>query len=205
MTRSFRDEPVDQDVLDDLCAEALRAPTAGNSAGVRMTTVGRDHVAEYFAVATDATWREGNARFEGLSRCGAVVIVTSRPQDYLARYAQADKASSGLTDLDAWNVPYWHTDAAMATMALLLLLEERGLGAALWGNFRHDIEVLTWAGVGDETLFATVLVGVSDGEDHPSSSLGRDVVPRRSRVRRVDSVDSRHDPDDGRGHLSGQG
>ena len=185
MTRSFRADPVDQDLLEDLCAEALRAPTAGHSGGVRLNIVERAQVADYFAVATDHAWREASARFPGLSRCGAVVIVTSRPQDYAARYAETDKASSGLERLEAWTVPYWHTDAAMATMTLLLLLEERGLGAALWGNFRHDAEVLAWAGVPDESLFATVLVGVPDAGGVPSSSLARDVASRRSRVRRI--------------------
>ena len=188
MTRSFLPVAVDQDLLDELCAEALRAPTAGNSAGVRMTTVAHHQVEGYFAVATDAAWRETSARFAGLSRCGAVVIVTARPQDYLARYADDDKAASGLERLDAWRVPYWLTDAAMATMALLLLLEERGLGATLWGNFRHEDEVLSWAGAAEETLFATVLVGVPDGTGHPSSSLVRDVPPRRDRVRHVDGA-----------------
>src|ERR1019366_33658 len=187
MTRSFRPGPVDQDLLSDLCAEALRAPTAGNSAGVRLPLVGRDQVSQYFAVATDLAWREASARFSGLSRCGAVVIVTSRPQDYVSRYGERDKASSGLAHLDDWTVPYWHTDAAMATMALLLLLEERGLGATLWGNFRHGDDVLRWAQIDDEELFATVLIGVSDSIHHPSKSLGLRVPTRTQRVRRVGS------------------
>ena len=185
MTRSFAPASVDQALIDELCELALYAPTAGNSAGVRMTTLAGDQVGEYLSVATDASWRASSPRYAGLARAGAVVIVTSRPQDYLERYAEPDKAASGLRDLAAWSVPYWHTDAAMATMSLLLLLEERGLGAALWGSFRHQSEVLAWAGVGDELLFATVLVGVGDGHDHPSSSLAREVTPRRGRVRRV--------------------
>jgi hypothetical protein len=74
----------------------------------------------------------------------------------------------------------------MATMALLLLLEESGWQAALWGNFRHEQEVLRWAGVDDEDLFATVLIGRADGHDVPSSSLARDVPSRESRVRVVE-------------------
>jgi nitroreductase len=193
MTRSFRPEPVDQDLLDQLCVEALRAPTAGNSAGVRMTTIAPEHVAQYFEVATDASWRATSPRFEGLSRAGAVVIVTSRPQDYTARYGESDKGSSGLADRDAWTVPYWHTDAAMATMALLLLVQERGLGASLWGNFRHDDDVLAWARITDEVLFGSVLVGVPDGQDHASASLARDVISRGQRVRRVGPPDSVQD------------
>ena len=176
---------MDQDLLDGLCAQSLRAPTAGNSAGVRMTTVAASQVADYFRVATDTAWREASPRWTGLSRAGAAVVVTSRPADYLERYAEDDKASSGLGEPDAWRVPYWHADAAMATMALLLLIEERGLGAAMWGNFRHEDQVLAFIGAPDEALFATVLVGVPDGDDRPSASLRRRVPSRRERVRRI--------------------
>jgi nitroreductase len=190
MTRSFLDAPVDLDLLDQLCAEALRAPTAGNSAGVRMTTVAKTHVAQYLERATDPHWRSSSPRFEGLRRAGAVVLVTSRPEDYFSRYGEVDKIGSGLSRPEAWGVPYWHTDAAMATMALLLLLEERGLGATIWGNFRHDARVLAWAGLRDEALFASVLVGVPDGNDRASTSLSRPVPPRAARVRRLMSATS---------------
>lgn len=185
MTRSFNESPMDLDWLDELCARALWAPTAGNTAGVRMYTIGTSDVPAYFAVATDERWRAHARRAAGLARASAVVLVTSRPQDYLARYGEADKSASGLERRDAWPVPYWHTDAAMATMSLLLLLEEAGWQAALWGAFRHRDEVLAWAGVDDEELFASVLIGRSAPDDPPSASLERDVPTRRSRVRRV--------------------
>ena len=73
----------------------------------------------------------------------------------------------------------------MATMALLLLLEERGLAATLWGNFRHEDEVLQWAHIDGEDLFASVLLGRADGNDIVSASLERDVPPRSQRVTRV--------------------
>lgn len=185
MVRSFDATPVDRDWLDERCADALRAPTAGNSAGVRMYTLGRDLVGDFFDVATDEQWRATSRRAAGLARAGAAVLVTSRPADYLERYAQSDKSGSGLAERSAWTVPYWHTDAAMATMALLLLLEEGGWQAALWGNFRNDDDVLAWAGIDDEELFATVLVGRDDGLDVASTSLERDVPARSQRVRRV--------------------
>ncbi len=197
MIRSFRGDPVDQDLLDSLCTDALRAPTAGNCAGVRMSTVVREQVDEYLRVATDEEWRRTSRRYEGLARAGAVVIVTSRPQDYCARYAKQDKASSGLAQRENWPVPYWHTDAAMATMALLLLLEEHGLAATLWGNFRNASEVMRWAQIDGEELFATVLVGVGDGHDHSSTSLEQPVPSRARRVRRV----AAHLPQSGDDHL----
>lgn len=185
MLRSFNGAPIDQDWLDERCAQALRAPTAGNTAGVRMYSVGAPHVSDYLRAATDEEWRARAPRFGALARAGAVVLVTTRPQDYLARYAEADKAASGLAQASAWPIPYWYTDAAMATMALLLLLEEAGVGAALWGNFRRANTVLDWAGIADEELVASILIGHDDGADWPSASLVRPVPSRAARVQRA--------------------
>ena len=145
----------------------------------------------YFEVATDASWRERSRRFEGLSRAGAVVLVTTRPQDYVERYAEPDKVASGLSEFDAWPLPYWHADAAMATMSLLLLLEESDWQATLWGSFRRDEEVLAWASIAGEELFASVLIGRADGNDVTSRSLERSVPTRRDRVRRVEPLGAR--------------
>jgi nitroreductase len=185
MTRSFDATPVDLDWLEELCALALWAPTAGNSAGVRMNTLAQGDLPAYFDVATDPAWRASSPRLAGLMRAGGAVLVTSRPEDYLARYGASDKATSGLANRSAWPLPYWHSDAAMATMALLLLLEENDWQAVIWGNFRHDDDVRLWAQLGEEELFATVLIGKADGLDVPSRSLGRDVPTRHERVRRI--------------------
>jgi nitroreductase len=185
MVRSFDGTPVDPDWLEGACEDALRAPTAGNAAGVRMRIVTAARLGEYFAIATDQEWRAAARRFPGLSRAGGAVLVSVRVDDYLSRYAEDDKAASGLARRDAWPVPYWYVDAAMATMALLLLIEEAGWQATIWGNFRHGERVLTWAGAEDEDLVATVLVGRGDGADAPTSSSRREVAPRAGRVWRV--------------------
>ncbi len=96
MVRSFDATPVSEVWLDGLCADALWAPTAGNTAGVRMHTLGAELVGPYFAVATDETWRNTARRAEGLQRCGGIVLVTSSPSAYLARYAESDKSSDGV-------------------------------------------------------------------------------------------------------------
>lgn len=185
MTRSFDGTPVDEAWLDELCAQALWTPTAGNSVGVRLYTLSISSVGPYLHVATDEEWRSRSRRYAGLARAGGIVLVTTRLQDYLARYREPDKANAGLAHEAAWPLPYWHADAAMATVALLLLVEEAGWQAALWGSFRNSGAVLEWAGVADEELFATVFVGRGDGLDEPSSSLSRAVPRRRDRVRRL--------------------
>ena len=185
MIRSFDGSEVDPAWLEERCAEALWAPTAGNSAGVRMHVIAQNDVASYFHYATDEGWRRRARRAPGLMRAGAVVLVTAQPALYLERYAESDKGPSSLTQLESWPLPYWHTDAAMATMALLLLLEEAGLAATIWGSFRHEDDVLRWARVLDEELFASVLIGRDDGNDVASASLQRDVPTRQARVSRV--------------------
>ncbi|MFY9782137.1 MAG: nitroreductase family protein [Acidimicrobiales bacterium] len=185
MVRSFDGTPLDEAWLDELCSQTLRAPTAGNSAGVRMYTLGARYVEPYLAVATDEAWRKKSRRYPGLRRAGAIVLVTARVSDYLERYGEADKTTSDLSERSAWPLPYWHTDAAMATMALLLLLEESDWQVALWGNFRNDAAVMNWAGIHDEELFATLLIGRADGGDPPSPSLSRSVPTRRARVLRL--------------------
>ncbi len=185
MTRSFDGSPVDPAWLRGACETALLAPTAGHSAGVTLSVVGHERVDEYLAVATDPTWRARSSRYPGWSRAGALVLVSSRVSAYLERYAEPDKADAGLSERDAWPVPYWHGDAAMATMALLLLIEEAGLAAGLWGAFRNVEAVRHWAGLADDELFATVFVGRPDGHDRPSASLDRPVPTRAERVRRI--------------------
>jgi len=185
MVRSFDATPVDPEWLAALCADALRAPTAGNAAGVRLHVVDAPRLPAYFEAATDAAWRASSRRYAGLARAGAGVIVTTRVEDYLSRYAEADKVASGLSERDAWPVPYWFVDAAMATMALLLLVEEAGWQATIWGNFRHADRVLAFAGARDDELVATVLVGRADGSDARSTSTIRQTPARAARVRRV--------------------
>lgn len=187
MVRSFDGSPIDLEVLDELCREALRAPSAGNTAGTSFVTVAGADVAGYFDAATDADWRANAPRASGLMRASAVVAALCQPDMYLSRYGEPDKEKSALSDRDRWKVPYWYTDAAMATMALLLLIEEAGFSATLWGNFRREEQVLDFldAPMGS-TLFATILLGRTDGSDRRSASLDRDTATRQQRVRRLE-------------------
>lgn len=186
MTRSFADQPVEPDVLDELCDDALRSPTAGNAQGTAIVLLtSREDRAAYFAAATDAAWRAESRRAPGLQRAGAIALVLCSPEHYVERYAAPDKAASGLgTSAQAWPVPYWTGDAAMVAFALLLGAEANGLGAAFLGAFRNVDAIRSafaippaWA------LFATVLIGHRDDLDHRSASLERS-VPRSTRLHR---------------------
>jgi nitroreductase len=186
MVRSFDGTAVPGDLMAAWCELALSAPTAGNSAGVQFVVIESTRVADYFAVATDESWRSSARRADGLLRAGGVVLALSNPDLYTERYGEPDKAKSGLSDQEAWPVPYWHTDAAMATMQLLLAVENDNWASCFWGNFRHESEILSMAGVtAPWRLFGSILIGRPDGNDVRSPSLDRDVPSRTSRVLRL--------------------
>ena len=188
MTRSFADQVIDPALLSKLLEGAMSAPSAGNSRGVQAVVLTGEARSRYWDAATDEDWRERSRRFAGMSRAGAVVLVLCNPEVYTARYAEEDKASSGLGDEAAWPVPYWFGDAAFATMALLLGAEAAGLGAAFLGTFRHEDAVLEAIGRHRPgRLFGTVLLGHPDGQDLPSASLTRAVPSKAERVTWLDS------------------
>jgi nitroreductase len=184
MTRAFDGSPVDEAHLVSLCAEAMRAPTAGHARGVDAVVLhGADGVATYLSAATDERWRTTAPRAAGLAAAGAAVVVVCDPRAYAARYAEADKEASGLGDPAAWPVPYWHGDAAFFTMALLLLAEDAGLAACFLGAFRRHDEVLSAIRAPEgSALFGAVLLGGSSPVQVPSASTSR---PGRTRAERV--------------------
>jgi nitroreductase len=184
MTRAFDGSAVDETQVVSLCEEAMRAPTAGHARGVDAVVLpGAAGVDAYLAAATEERWRARSPRAAGLAAAGAAVVVVCDPGAYAARYAESDKASSGLGDPSAWPVPYWHGDAAFFTMALLVLAEDAGLAACFLGAFRRRDEVLAAvrAPAGRE-LFGAVLLGGAAPAQVPSASTSR---PGRTRAQRV--------------------
>lgn len=183
MTRSFADQPIAPELLSGIVEGAMSAPSAGNSRGVQAVVLTGDARRRYWMAATDESWRASSARYEGMSRAAAVVLVLCNPEVYTARYAEEDKASSGLSEESAWPVPYWFGDAAFAAMAVLLGAEAAGIGAAFLGSFRNEDAVLEALGRHRPgRLFGTVLLGYPDGGDHASASLKRQAPSSAERV-----------------------
>jgi len=184
MTRAFDGTELDEDRIAALCEEAMRAPTAGHARGVEAVVLaGAAGVASYLEAATDAAWRDSSARAEGFAAAGGCVVVVCDPARYAARYAEDDKSASGLGDPAAWPVPYWHTDAAFFTMALLLLAEDAGLAACFLGAFRHSSEVLGAVRAREGTeLFGAVLLGGARRDQARSASTRRPGPTRAERV-----------------------
>ncbi len=187
MVRSFSDEPVPGQVVDELLALSLRAPSAGNTRGTSWVVLeGADEVATYWAHTTTEDWRARSRRWPGMRRAPVIALSLASPAAYLARYAEVDKAGAGLgRDRSAWPVPYWFGDAAFSVMTLLLSAASAGLGACFLGNFRGEEALRTALGVpGEWRLFGAVLLGRPDGRDRRSPSLDRPSPGIAERVHR---------------------
>ena len=174
MVRAFTDAPIAPGVIDELCDLARRAPSAGNTQGVDLLVLeGPDQVGAYWDLTLPEPRRAG-FRWPGLVVAPALVLVITDPAAYVGRYAEADKAATGLGDgTGSWPVPYWWVDAGAAAEHLLLGAVDAGLGACLFGVFEHEEAVAAAFGIpGDRRIVATIALG------HPAPD-----APGRSSVR----------------------
>jgi nitroreductase len=132
MVRSYTDEPVDPRVIDRALANATRAPSAGFSQGwgfLLLDTL--EDVRRYWAATADDI-EDPDTWLRGMMRAPVVVLPCSSKTAYLDRYAQPDK---GWTDRDEsrWSMPFWHMDAAMASLLILQTAVDEDLGACFFG------------------------------------------------------------------------
>src|SRR4051794_19138182 len=147
MVRAFTDEPVDPAVVEELIDLARRAPSAGNSQGMAYVVLEGAEVARYWDVTLPPE-RRAVFRWSAMITAPVLIVVLVRPEAWLERYAEPDKAAAGLgDDPDLWPVPYWWVDAGMAAEHLLLGAVDAGLGACFFGPFDHEGAVRAELGI----------------------------------------------------------
>jgi nitroreductase len=177
MVRNLLADPVPDDALARILAAGRRAPSAGHTQALDLVVLaGPEQTARYWDV-TLAPERRASFRWPGLLRAPVLVLPYIRPGAYVERYAEPDKAATGLgAGEDGWPVPYWHVDAGMAVMAMLLAVVDEGLGALFFGQFDHGPALRTALGVpGDRQPVGTIALG-HPAPDEPGRSADR---PRR--------------------------
>ena len=143
MVRNYDpDRPVPPELVERLLAHAIRAPSAGFSQGWGFLVLDRPADVDRFWEATipGPDTRAGQSRagrnmtrwLAGMRSAPVIVVAHSHKDTYLDRYAAEDK---GWTDRDEsrWPVPYWHVDAGMAALLMLLTAVDEGLGACFFG------------------------------------------------------------------------
>ena len=175
MVRNYAPDPIDPGVLDRVLAAGRRAPAAGNTQALDLIVLeGAAETARYWDV-TLAPERRATFRWPGLLVAPVLLIPCVRPQSYVDRYAEADKARAGLGDsADGWAVPYWYVDGGAAIMAMLLTAVDEGLGSLLFGQFDHEPAVRAAFGIPDDVVpLGTIALG-HPAPDEPGRSAKRE-------------------------------
>ena len=134
MIRNYAETPVDPAVVERAIRNATRAPSAGFSQGWAFVVLDTpDDVRRWWAATTDpGQLAEPDDWLSGMMRAPVVIVPCSSKRAYLQRYAETDK---GWTDEDEarWPMPFWHMDAAMASLLILQTAVDEGLGSCFFG------------------------------------------------------------------------
>ena len=179
MTRCFEDRLVDAELVESILAAGLRGPTAGHTQGVDLLVLeGPAQTGRYWDTTlptADPAGDRAGFPWPGLLAAPLLVVVLSSEAAYRRRYAEPDKAEPDKAAA-AFDVPWWHVDAAFAALLLQLAAVDAGLGTLFFAT--HQAPALRRAfGVPAEwTPVGTVAIG-HPAPDRPSSS----VVTRRRR------------------------
>ena len=149
MTRAFSPEPVDAALLDRLVDLASRSPSAGKTQGWHLVVLEGAETRRYWDIALPPETRPA-FRWQRLVDAPLLMIALADPDAYVDRYAEPDKARTGLgASVEAWPAPYWTIDASMAVMTLLHAAEDVGLGALFFGVFQREPQVRAEFGIPD--------------------------------------------------------
>jgi nitroreductase len=134
MVRNYADRPVDRAVVDRALRNATRAPSAGFSQGWAFVVLDTpEDVRRWWQVTTDPEDLEApDSWLAGMMRAPVVIVPCSSKAAYLRRYAEKDKGWADQSE-DRWPVPFWHMDAAMASLLILQTAVDAGLGACFFG------------------------------------------------------------------------
>lgn len=176
MCRSFRPDPVDPRLLDELVELASRAPSAGKAQGWHLVVLEGPDTERFWTHAFPEERRVGFA-WPGLFRAPVIALACADPEAYVRRYAEDDKRATGLgAGVEAWPTPYWTVDASMSLMTLLLAAEDAGLGALFFAVFRGEQELRHELGLpADVQVLGAVALGwpADDARERAGRSAGR--------------------------------
>ncbi|MCC7075789.1 MAG: nitroreductase family protein [Acidimicrobiia bacterium] len=173
MTRSFTGDPVPEDVVTTLLANAHRAPSAGNTKATEfLVLAGPEETGRFWAATLPETER-GAFPWPGLLDAPLLVVFLAHEAAYRARYAEADK---GVVEQEGfWPVPYWYVDAGIAAMLAQLTVVDHGLGCLFFGIFPRRLEAFRSAfGIPESHVpVGALAVGRAAPRQRRSRSLAR--------------------------------
>ena len=187
MVHRFTREPVADETLLHILDIARHAPSAGFSQGFRVVVLDDPARVGWFWRLT--TPPDQLSELDERIATGPPVIVLPLVSKavYLDRYSAPDKAEFGLQTEETWPVPFWHVDAGMAIMLILLAAVDEGLGGWYFGIVQGESELMTELGIPDHyAVLGAIALGhrASDDVKTKGSAYSRKRISAEELVRR---------------------
>jgi nitroreductase len=160
MVHRFTREPVAEETLVRVLEIARHAPSGGFSQGFRLVVLDDPARVEWFWRATTPPDELPELDERIATGPPVVALPFTSKATYLDRYSAPDKAGFGLQSEEAWPVPFWHLDAGMAIMLILLAAVDAGLGGWFFGIVHGERDVVREFGIPDQySLLGAIGIG----------------------------------------------
>jgi nitroreductase len=173
MVRKFARQPIPDDLLRRVLEAARHAPSGGFSQGFDFVVLTEPAQQAWFYRTTEDPNDSGpSPGRDPAFTPTCIVLPFANKRRYLERYAQPDKLEFGLDREEAWPVPFWTVDTAMAIMLILLAAVNEGLGAWYCGITRGQDDVVRELGIpADSIPLGVIALGYPSSEDRPMGSM----------------------------------
>jgi FMN reductase [NAD(P)H] len=140
MVRSYRPDPVPEDVLRRIVKVVHRAPSAGFSQGHRLVVVTDPELRGKIAALTEPAYVESGMK-PWISVAPVLIAIGIREASYHERYRQPDKVTDE-GDEGQWPVPFWWFDSGSLLVMLQLAAANEGLATGFFGPHADGLDEL---------------------------------------------------------------
>jgi nitroreductase len=172
MVRRFTDEPVPWETVERIVEASQHAPSAGFSQGVSFVAVTDPETRKQVAELCGEAGYVAGGFDPFISQAPVQIVICTSEHVYKERYREPDKKSDPDEPEEEWPVPYWHTDAGLALMLILLAAVNEGLAGAFVGSWRQA-EIQQLLGIPEHFLPIGVAMIGHGASDKKSESLAR--------------------------------
>jgi nitroreductase len=161
MVRSYRPDPVPEDVLRRVVKVVHRAPSAGFSQGHRLIVITDPGLRRAVADLAEPVYLDAGME-PWISVAPVLIVVGVREESYHERYRQPDKVDENGDEAE-WPVPYWWFDSGGLLVMLQLAAANEGLATGFFGP--HAKGLAEVVGLPEDVGLAGVLtLGYSDAD-----------------------------------------
>ncbi|QUQ67592.1 nitroreductase family protein [Kutzneria sp. CA-103260] len=162
MVRSYRPDPVPEDVVRRIVQVVHRAPSAGFSQGHRLIVVTDPEIRGKVAELIEPPYLESGVG-PWVSVAPVLIVIGVREASYHERYQQPDKVTEDGEE-GQWPVPYWWFDSGSLLVMLQMAAANEGLATGFFGPHADGLEEVVGLPA-DVGLAGIMTLGYSDDND----------------------------------------